>query len=198
MIYLKKYKIFENSEDDYDIMAKEQIFGADCFVSFSFRNLLIKDKSEILNLIKSYNSFSKKDGEWLGGPVSRRFDEYFVKKYKVILGDITNFKLNKPSKPLIGLTIKTDYGYTQTGFSIKDKKMSSIYSTPFDLNFKDEFKKDITNLKVARIIERWRLNKHDSEIISEMYNLLNSYWNKTIYELSDDLNLYLNFDWTWD
>jgi hypothetical protein len=199
VIYIKSYKVFEsieNIEDDYDIMARYQIFSGDCFVSFYFRDILIKDKSEILELIEIYNNLSKK--EWVGGPVSRSFDDYFIKRYKPILGDIINFKLNKPSKPSLGLTFKTEYGYLQTGFSLKDKKMTSLYSNTFDLSFKSEFEKDITNLQIAKTTDLSKLNTYDRKVISEMYKLLKLYWNTELGKLVIDMNLNINFDWSWN
>lgn len=207
MIYIKSYKAFESIdiEDDYDIMARYQIFSGDCFVSFYFRDILIKDKSEILELIEIYNNLSKKDNEWVGGPVSRSFDDYFIKRYKPILGDIINFKLNKPSKPLLGLTFKTEYGYLQTGFSLKDKKMTSLYSNAFDLSFKSEFEKDITNLQIAKTTDLSKLNTYDKKVISEIYKLLKLYWNTELDKLVIDMNLNISienfekdFDWSWN
>ena len=64
MIYIKSYKVFESVEDDYDIMARYQIFSSECFVSFYYRSILIRDKNEISNLIKIYNDENKKSKEW--------------------------------------------------------------------------------------------------------------------------------------
>jgi signal peptidase I len=201
VIYIKRYKAFESVEDvedDYDIMARYQIFSGDCFVSFYFRDILVKDKSEMLELIEIYNNLSKKDNEWVGGPVSRSFDEYFIKRYKPILGDVINFKLNNPWKPTIGLTFKTEYGYLQTGFSLKNKKMTSLYSNTFDLSFKSEFEKNITNLKIAKTTELSKLNTYDKKVISEMYKLLKLYWNNELGKLVIDMNLNIDFDWIWN
>ena len=55
-----------------------------------------------------------------GGPVNRNFDEYFFNKYKSIIGG--EYFFNKNSKPQLGLTLKTEYGFLHTGFSVKDKR----------------------------------------------------------------------------
>ena len=204
MKYLKNYKIFELNnfdadfdDDDSDVMARYQIFSGECFISFYFRDILIKNKEEISNLISIYNKLSKKDNEWSGGPVSRSFDDYFIKKYKPILGDVINFKLNNPWKPQIGLTFKTEYGFLQSGFSLKNKKMSSLYSGFFDISHEPVFEKQIINLKELKTTQS-RYDTYDGKVKSEMFRLLKKYWKSDLYDLIFDMNLNVNFDWSWE
>lgn len=195
---MKHIKTFETYEDT-DTMARYQLYGADCFVSFSYRDLLIKDKNEILELIKVYNKLSKEDDEWVGGPVSKQFDKYFIDKYKPILGDILNFKNSKGYKPQLGLTIDTDYGFYQVGFSLKTRKMSSIYLSTFDKKHKDEFSKDIVNIKSMRVVSA--ADKYDTHVLSEMKKILNKFFindGKSIDDLLSELNLNIDFDWKWN
>lgn len=193
---MKYIKTFETYEDT-DTMARYQLYGAYCFISFNYRDLLIKDKDEILELIKVYNKLSKEDGEWVGGPVSKKFDKYFIDKYKPILGDILNFLNNNPWKPQLGLTIDTDYGFNQIGFSFKNSEMVSIYSSPFDRKYKDEFlKNDIITLKEKDFNSG--SDKYESHVLSEMNKILNSFWKKSINDLLSELNLNIDFDWKWN
>lgn len=197
MIYIKSYKVFESIEDiedDYDIMARYQIFSSECFVSFYYRSILIRDKNEISNLIKTYNDENKKSKEWLGGPVNRNFDEYFFNKYKSIIGG--EYFFNKNSKPQLGLTLKTEYGFLHTGFSVKDKKMATLYTSLFDLS-EPEFKKDIINLGKVRVKVNFD-NEYQKKVVREIYALLKKYWNSDLETFVSDMNLDINFDWTWE
>jgi hypothetical protein len=190
MIHIKEFKLFE-SNDDTDTMAMYQLHGGDSFISFNFRDLLIKDKEEIINLIEIYKDMSEKDGEWIGGPVSRIFDEYFIEKYRKILGDIINFKVNNPWKPSLGLTFYTDYGFLNCGFSFREKKMISLYSNTFDLEYKNEFDKHIVNLKSCKTTNLSKVDTYSKYVIHEMHRILNHYYkNKsTLSDLIEDLSL---------
>jgi hypothetical protein len=202
MKHLRKYESFESmfsrkSEpyEDTDTMAMFQLFKGDYFIAFGFRKLLIKDKEEINNLINLYNKTYKSEGEWCGGPINRKFDMLFSQKYKNENSE-RNFSYTNPYKPEIALVFCTDYGYYHIGFSVKSKKVCSLYSTTFDINQKEEFEKEIVNLQGLETTSS--TDYYYNKVIDEMRIILNLFYNKkTLKEVSDYLNLNIDFDWNW-
>lgn len=202
MKYLKTHESFfsRKSEpfEDSDTMAWFQLFQSRHFIAFNYRKILIKDIEEIKNLISIYNETYISEKEWSGGPINRKFDDFFINKYKKVLGDLPNFKYNNPYKPEISIVFDTDYGFYHIGFSIRNKKMSSIYSTTFDIENTNEFNKEIINLHGLRTTEYRNRDQFYIKVIDEMRIVLNNFYNKkTIGEVFDELNLDNNFDWNW-
>ena len=156
MKYLKNYKVFELNEaydGDVDTMAFYQLFGADFFISFEYRDILIKDKKDIKYLIEYYNKTYNENNEWSGGPVNREFDNYFIDKYKEVLGDIFEFKTN-PWKPSFKIVFKTDYGYLPIGFYLINKKVYTTYTNTISLEESEKMESDIIRLKKCEISKR--------------------------------------------
>lgn len=213
MNYLKSYKLFESihismnfdkldesKDDDSDVMAFHQLYDSEFFIAFGYRELLIKNKSEISELIEKYNQTYISEEEWIGGPVNRKFDEYFIKKYKPILGDIPNLKISNPYKPSFYLVFKTEYGYLPCGFSLVSKKMNSLYSNTFSLEYSDKMDKDIVSIRYSKDkIEMSNYkDSYSNSVITQMNRFLNNYWNSEIDELLSELNIKIKFDWEWE
>lgn len=185
----------KDSDDDVDTMAFYQLFDSDFFIAFEYRDILIKDIKDIKDLIEYYNKTYNENNEWSGGPVNKDFDNYFIDKYKKILGDIFEFK-SKPWKPSFKIIFKTDYGYLPVGFSLISKKVYTTYANTISLEEFEKMESDIIRLKKCEVSKR--LDTYSNLVISEMISFLSNYRKKTIYDLTYDLNLKIDFDWEWE
>lgn len=186
--------------DDADTMAFYQLFDSEFFIAFEYRDILIKDIKDIKDLIEYYNKTYNENGEWFGGPVNKEFDTYFINKYKKIIGDIFEFVDSKPWKPSFKIIFKTDYGYLPIGFYLTNKKVYTTYghfgsANTISLEESEKMEGDIIRLKKCEVSKR--LDTYSNLVISEMISLLSKYRKKDIYDLTNDLNINLKFDWEW-
>jgi hypothetical protein len=186
--------------DDADTMAFYQLFDSEFFIAFEYRDILIKDIKDIKDLIEYYNKTYNENDEWSGGPVNKEFDTYFIDKYKKILGDIFEFDDSKPWKPSFKIIFKTDYGYLPIGFYLTSKKVYTTYghfgsANTISLEESEKMESDIIRLKKCEVSKK--LDTYGNLVISEMISLLSKYRKKDIYDLTNDLNININFDWEW-
>jgi hypothetical protein len=178
-----KWKQFESLDDDDLDLARMEMSQCDGFISFYFRSLLIRNEKEIKYLIDLYKKTKEKNKEWSGGPVNREFDNYFIGKYKPSLSRVWD---QNPSKPSIGLTLETDYGFFHSSFTIKDHIPYSHISKPFD-------NKKLFN---QNIIDIFRVEVVDSE--SDIIWNTSKIWSKSckkysLEEIIDHFNIKTNY-----
>ncbi len=162
-----KWKQFESVDDDDLDLARMEMSQCDGFISFYFRSLLIRNENEIKYLIDLYEKTKEKNKEWSGGPVNREFDNYFIGKYKPSLSRAYD---QNPSKPSIGLTLETDYGFFHSSFTIKNHISYSYIHKPFD-------NKNLFNQNIIDIF-RVGVSKNDSDLVKSMSKIWSSMLNK--------------------
>ncbi len=154
---IRGWRQFESVDDDDIDLARLEMSQCDGFLSFYFRSLLIKNENEIQELLSLYEKMKLKYKEWSGGPVNKEFDNLFMKRYKPSLNRVWD---SNPSKPSIGLTLETDYGFFTSSFTIKGHHLYSYLSKPF--NNKNLFRKDVVD------IFRVDVTKDDSDVVKNM------------------------------
>jgi hypothetical protein len=176
-------------DDDADVMARHQLFGANAFVAFEFGKVLVIGDDEISELVSKYNETHTKNKEWFGGPTNNEFSNYFINKYDV-KGIDTSWK------PMIMLIIETpDYGIYPIGFGLISKKISSTFFSTITID-KSKTHKNFPN--VIKNYNKDSFEDGDERVKSEFYKYTRTYLDKLTYnEVLDVLNLDITFDWNW-
>lgn len=193
-------KISESVDDDYDMMARYQLFGSKAKISFNFNTTNIYDNDEIKRLIKKYKELSK--DQWVGGPPSREWVDYWNSYIATVPATL------KCWKPTLNLKIETiNYGSLIVMYSVLSGISSGvdtgliecpINNTDIEYNRKvyKEIKRFVMDeiygkLTINDTIDFLNLKVDNLEVISESIDT-NKQKKEYAIHIIDDIKSYIN------
>lgn len=189
-----------NSDDDYDMMARYQLFGSKAQISFNFNTTNIYDNDEIKKLIKKYKELSK--DQWVGGPPSREWVDYWNSYIATVPATL------KCWKPTLNLKIETiNYGSLIVKYSVLSGISSGVDTglieypiNNTDIEYNRKVYKEIKRFVMGEIYGKLTINdtidflnlKVDNlEVISESIDT-NLQKKEYAIHIIDDIKSYIN------